>query len=166
MTLLLAVLAIAAVPEPIFTCSLGKKRVEVTQETGSLVYRFGARRRSELELRAAPDTGTVFYHRTLYNRGEDQALRFTNEDYSYIVYSHWQAPGNGEAETMVGGLIVLKDQSSVAERVEICGSIRYSNYCRSIIKTGQRVKIDDRTNPPPFDPINRHRHGRLYSGQS
>jgi hypothetical protein len=120
MTLLLAVLAIAAVPEPIFTCSLGKKRVEVTQETGSLVYRFGARRRSELELRAAPDTGTVFYHRTLYNRGEDQALRFINEDYSYIVYSHWQAPGNGEAETMVGGLIVLKD-----------GKIRSKQRCRT-----------------------------------
>jgi hypothetical protein len=120
MTVILAFLAMAAAPEPIFTCGLGRKRVEVMEAAGSLVYRYGTQRRTELELRAAPDTGTVFYHRTLYNRGEDQALRFTNDSYSYIVYSHWQAPDNGVAETMDGGLIVLKD-----------GKIRSKQRCRT-----------------------------------
>jgi hypothetical protein len=116
MTLLLAVLAMTALPEPLFTCGLGKKRVQVTQEAGLLVYRFGTGRRSELELRAAPADGTVFYHRTLYNRAEDQALRFTHDRYSYVVYAHWQAPDSGAPESVAGGLIVLKDGKTLSKQ--------------------------------------------------
>jgi hypothetical protein len=94
---------------PIFTCNLGKKYVEVREADGELHYRFGTRSRTELELRAAAASNSVFYHRTLYNRGEDQSLRFTNGKYDYVVYSMWRAPSGKSAEDIEGGLLVLLD---------------------------------------------------------
>jgi hypothetical protein len=110
--MIIAFLAALALPQPappIFICNLGKKHVEVREDSGELHYRFGTRSRPELELRAAPESNSVFYHRTLYNRGEDQSLRFTNGKYDYVIYSMWRAPSGRSAEDIEGGLLVLLD---------------------------------------------------------
>lgn len=105
---------------PIFTCDLGKKDVTIREAAGQLHYRFGTRSRAELELRATPESSSVFYHRTLYSRGEDQSLRFTNGKYSYVVYSMWRAPSGSSAEAVEGGLLVLLD-----------GKVLQKNKCRN-----------------------------------
>ncbi|KTE25694.1 MULTISPECIES: hypothetical protein [unclassified Sphingopyxis] len=121
MSLLLA-LAMAAAPEPVFDCAMGKKRLTVTQEGGALVYRYGTRQRAELRMVADAASGRVHYHRTLYPRGEDQTLRFVNGDYSYVVYAHYSAPGMGMTEEgrtperTYGGLIVLKNGEALSSR--------------------------------------------------
>jgi len=101
----------AAAPEPVFACSFGAKRVEIVLEGGRLTYRYGRPGRPEMVLGGGAASGTIFYHRTLYARGEDQTLRFVNGAYSYLVYSRWQAPsGSGDdiAPEYVGsGLLVL-----------------------------------------------------------
>ncbi|WP_218667963.1 hypothetical protein, partial [Sphingopyxis sp. KK2] len=113
MSLLLA-LAMAAAPEPVFDCAIGGKRLTVTQQDGALVYRYGTATKAELRLVADAAGGKLFYHRTLYPRGEDQTLRFVNGDHSYVVYAHWSAPSigmteeGGSPEVAYGGLIVLR----------------------------------------------------------
>ena len=121
MSLLLA-LAMAASPEPVFDCAIGGKRLTVTQQGQALVYRYGTKQKAELRLVADAASGRLFYHRTLYARGEDQTLRFVNGDHGYVVYAHWTAPSldmNGEAigpEVAYGGLIVLKDGKPISSR--------------------------------------------------
>lgn len=121
MSLLLA-LALAAAPEPVFDCAIGKKRLTVTQEGNALVYRYGTKQRAELRMVADAASGRVHYHRTLYPRGEDQTLRFVNGDYSYVVYAHWSAPSMGMTEesstpeSAYGGLIVLKNGEQLSSR--------------------------------------------------
>lgn len=121
MSLLLA-LALAAAPEPVIDCAIGKKRLTVTQEGGALVYRYGTKQRAELRMVADAASGRVHYHRTLYPRGEDQTLRFANGDYSYVVYAHWSAPSMGMTEegstpeSAYGGLIVLKNGEQLSSR--------------------------------------------------
>jgi len=121
MSLLLA-LAMAAAPEPVFDCAIGGKRLTVTQQGGALAYRYGTTQKAELRLVADAASGRLFYHRTLYPRGEDQTLRFVNGDYSYVVYAHWSAPSmgmteeGGSPEVAYGGLIVLKNGEQIASR--------------------------------------------------
>ncbi len=80
--LILSALAAAAqaadAPETVFACSFGARQVEVVREGGRLTYRFGRPGRPELVLAGDAASGTLFYHRTLYARGEDQSLRFQN----------------------------------------------------------------------------------------
>lgn len=121
MSLLLA-LAMAAAPEPVFDCAIGSKRLTVTQQGGALVYRYGTTKKAELRLVADAVGGKLFYHRTLYPRGEDQTLRFVNGDYSYVVYAHWTAPSMGmteegsSSEVAYGGLVVLKNGAPLSSR--------------------------------------------------
>lgn len=119
---LLVALALAAAPEPVFDCAIGARRLTVTQQGKALVYRYGTRQKAELRLVADAASGRLFYHRTLYARGEDQTLRFVNGDYSYIVYAHWTAPSmgmteeGGSPEVAYGGLIILKDGTQISSR--------------------------------------------------
>lgn len=121
MSLLLA-LAVAAAPEPVFDCAIGSKRLTVTQQGDALVYRYGTKQQAELRLVADAAGGKLFYHRTLYPRGEDQTLRFVSGDYSYVVYAHWTVPRigmteeGGTAEAVHGGLIVLKKGKRISAR--------------------------------------------------
>lgn len=121
MSLLLA-LAMVAAPEPVFDCAIGGKRVTVTQQGGALIYRYGTKQRAELRLVVDAASGRLFYHRTLYPRGEDQTLRFVNGDYAYVVYAHWSAPSRGlteegsSPEVAYGGLIVLRDGKPLSSR--------------------------------------------------
>lgn len=94
-------------PQTVFTCSAGHKEIAITQEGDRLTYSFGPRGRPEISLHGGPDGG-VFYHRELYARGEDQTLRFVQDEWSYIVFNRWQAP-DAHPEHNVSGLLVMKD---------------------------------------------------------
>lgn len=115
-------LALAAAPEPVFACSFGAKHLTVTQQGDALVYRYGTTTKAELQVVADAKSGRVFYHRTLYARGEDQTLRFVNGDTSYIVYAHWTAPSMGiteessSPEVYYGGLIVRRGDRTLSSR--------------------------------------------------
>ncbi len=99
----------ADAPETVFACSFGARQVEVVREGGRLTYRFGRPGRPELVLSADAGSGTLFYHRTLYARGEDQTLRFTSGDFSYVIFNGWSAPNYyQEGARDYSGLLVLR----------------------------------------------------------
>lgn len=96
-------------PETVFACSFGVQEVRVVREGALLTYAFGSRGRDELVLTGDAASGTVFYHRTLYARGEDQTLRFVNGDFSYVIFSGWSAPNRYlEGARDFSGLLVLR----------------------------------------------------------
>ena len=114
-SLLLPFLLAAPAAEPAnrFACTAGRKRVEIIQSGDRLIYRYGPPGRPEITLTGGPDGG-VFYHVQLYNRGEDQTLRFTSGTWDYVVFNRWQAPtelstGKVDPEYNVSGLLVMKD---------------------------------------------------------
>ncbi|HKR24219.1 MAG TPA: hypothetical protein VJS15_03090 [Allosphingosinicella sp.] len=101
--------ATADAPETVFACSFGTRRVEVVREGARLTYRFGRPGRPELVLTGDAASGTLFYHRTLYARGEDQTLRFTSGDHSYVIFNGWSAPNRYlEGARDYSGLLVLR----------------------------------------------------------
>ncbi len=72
--------------DTVFRCSFGAREATVTLDGNRLTYRFGRSGRPELRLTGDAASGTLFYHRTLYARGEDQTLRFVNGDLSYVIF--------------------------------------------------------------------------------
>lgn len=111
---LLALSALTA-PETVFACSFGTRQVEIVREGDGLTYRFGPPGRPELELTGDAASGTLFYHRTLYARGEDQSLRFVNGDHSYVVFNAWSAPNRYlEGARDHSGLLVLRGGRVIA----------------------------------------------------
>ena len=116
--LLSAILASGtSAPQNVFTCKAGGKRIAVTQRGDRLTYSFGSPGRPEITLAGGPQGG-VFYHRTMYNRGEDQTLRFVQGPWSYIVFNRWQAPQQLsskriEPEYNVSGVLAMKGDSVV-----------------------------------------------------
>jgi hypothetical protein len=104
-------------PQAVFTCRADSKRVVITQRGDRLTYSFGPPSRPEISLTGGPQGG-VFYHRTMYNRGEDQTLRFVQGPWSYIVFNRWQAPqqlssDRIEPEYNVSGVLVMKGDQLV-----------------------------------------------------
>lgn len=101
--------AAAEAPETVFACSFGSRQVEVVREGARLTYRFGRPGRPELVLAGDAASGNLFYHRTLYARGEDQTLRFTSGAHSYVIFNAWAAPNlYGEGARDYSGLLVLR----------------------------------------------------------
>ena len=95
--------------ETVFACSFGARQVEVVREGARLTYRFGRPGRPELVLTGDAASGTLFYHRTLYARGEDQTLRFTSGDHSYVIFNGWSAPNRYlEGARDYSGVLVLR----------------------------------------------------------
>ncbi len=94
--------------ETIFRCSFGAREATVTLDDNRLTYRFGRAGRPELTLTGNAASDTLFYHRTLYARGEDQTLRFANGDFSYVIFNGWSAPNLYlEGARDYSGLLVL-----------------------------------------------------------
>lgn len=121
--LLLAAAAVApppAKPETIFECSFGKKHATVTYNGTALTYRYGPRGKPELTIDATPASNTIFYHRTLYPRGEDQILRFVKGEYSYSIFAHWEAPmqymTTTTPETIEAELSVYRNDQVISTR--------------------------------------------------
>lgn len=106
---LLDMLTAEAGAETLFHCSFGTREASVTQQGAQLTYRFGRAGRPQLVLTGNASSGTIFYHRTLYARGEDQTLRFTNGGYSYVIFNGWSAPNLYlEGARDFSGLLVLR----------------------------------------------------------
>jgi hypothetical protein len=97
-------------PETVFACAFGARQIEVVRDGGRLTYSFGRRGRTpELVLTGDAASGNIFYHRTLYARGEDQTLRFANGASSYVIFNGWSAPSLYlEGAQDYSGLLVLR----------------------------------------------------------
>jgi hypothetical protein len=107
--ILLLVASVQVQAEELFRCSFGAREARVTEDGERLTYRFGRPGRPELILTGDAASGTLFYHRTLYARGEDQTLRFTNGDFSYVIFNGWSAPNRYlEGARDFSGLLVLR----------------------------------------------------------
>lgn len=98
----------------VFTCAVGNGHVaRVIAQGTRLTYRYGTRRRTELEIVGGPGAGNVFH---MYQRyaGPQEQLRFTRGEYSYILHSM-------DANTMsqsnaVSGLAVLRGTRRISDR--------------------------------------------------
>lgn len=117
--LVAALAAQPAGPDRIFACSFGARRAEIISDGTTLTYRFGRPGKPELVLSGNAATGTVFYHRTLYPRGEAQTLRFNKGAWDYVVFNVWMAPstlstGVTEPEYNDSGVLVLRDGQIVS----------------------------------------------------
>jgi hypothetical protein len=100
-------------PQTVFICRAGGKRIAVTLRGDRLIYSFGSLGRPEINLTGSPQGG-VFYHRTMYSRGEDQTLRFVSGQWNYVLFNRWQAPQQLSGERIepeynVSGVLVMKD---------------------------------------------------------
>ena len=100
-----------------FVCKLGRKQASITTENGLLVYRFGTKAKTELEIRQKRDAPNVFYlYQSLSLSGVGQQLRFVNGVYSYGVESWFYAgPRGGEGV----GFFVMKGDRII--RWKRCG---------------------------------------------
>jgi len=104
--------ATAPAPQAVFACRAGAKRIAVTLRDDRLTYSFGPPGRPEISRTGGPQGG-VFYHRTMYSRGEDQTLRFVSGQWNYILFNRWQAPqplsnDRTSSEYNVSGVLVTK----------------------------------------------------------
>jgi hypothetical protein len=121
---LLAAIWLSASPSPapqtVFACTAGPKRVTIVQRGDQLEYSFGKQGRPEITLSGGSDGG-VFYHRTLYSRGEDQTLRFVSGEWTYVLFNRWQAPqelssGRVQPEYNASGVLVM-DGGKLVRRI-------------------------------------------------
>jgi hypothetical protein len=97
----------------VFTCSIGKKTVSVTQADGRLTYHYGSGTNDEMSIVGIPALGNVF-QMTQRFAGMEYQLRFRNGEYSYIVY-------NSEGSSRVGaaassGLVIMQGTKQIADR--------------------------------------------------
>ena len=97
----------------IFTCSIGKKTVAVTQGDGRLTYRYGTGAQDELSIVGTATSGNVFQMAQRY-AGMEYQLRFTNDGYSYIVFASEGSVRAGAAA--ISGLVVMRGTDRIADR--------------------------------------------------
>ena len=99
--------------ETLFRCALGNgKTVNVTARGDQVTYRYGTTRRAELTLTANPRSGNAHFMYQRYASIESQ-LRFTNGQYSYVVYS--MGPSQVAQSNGVSGLVVFRGTRRIAD---------------------------------------------------
>jgi hypothetical protein len=98
---------------PVFTCALGKKTVAVTQAGGQLTYHYGVNGKDEMAIVGVPSAGNVFQMSQRF-AGMEYQLRFTNGDYSYIVYESEGSSRVGAAST--SGLVIMQGTKRISDR--------------------------------------------------
>src|ERR1700742_4540721 len=97
----------------LFSCSTGKKKVSGTLADGKLVYHYGSGAKDDLSIIGAPASGNVFQMSQRY-AGMEYQLRFTNGDFSYIVYS---MEGNASTDAhAISGLTVMQGAKVVSDQ--------------------------------------------------
>jgi hypothetical protein len=99
-------------PAKVFACSIGDKQVSVATVDGRLVYRYGTASKADLSIVGIPGAGNIHWLRASFAGGEAQ-LRFTNGEYSYIVYS---VEGSNAGATGGSGLIVARGTKVISDR--------------------------------------------------
>ncbi len=119
--------AAAQCPEgnTIFTCSAGKKTIEVCAENGNVTYNFGPRSRPEMTLtvsiKAADFTPWPGIGRTIWN-----SVAFHNQGYTYEVWASLEKMLEDEGPTPIpeGGVNVLKGEALQAQVTCNPGSVQ------------------------------------------
>jgi hypothetical protein len=96
----------------VFACSVGKKAVSVTQDGGRFTYTFGAPGRADISIVGSAAQKNVFYREDRY-AGMEHQLRFSNGEYSYIVYNMEGNDRTGAAAS--SGLVVMKGTKTIAD---------------------------------------------------
>jgi|GEM_PF-3546622 len=113
----LVVIGVASLTQPtraasVFACSVGKKAVSVTQEGGRFTYVFGAAGKADISIVGSAAQKNLFYREDRF-AGMEHQLRFTNGEYSYIVYN---MEGNGQmGAAAISGLTVMKGMTVIAD---------------------------------------------------
>jgi hypothetical protein len=96
-----------------FACSIGAKQVSVTTENGRLVYRYGTANKVEMSIVGVPASGNI-HQMTQHFAGMEYQLRFSNGEYSYIVYD---SEGNGRSgAAAASGLVVMRGTKLISAR--------------------------------------------------
>jgi hypothetical protein len=97
----------------VFTCSIGKKTVSVTQADGRLTYHYGTGVKDELSIIGIPTSGNVFQMIQRF-AGLEYQLRFRRGAYSYIVYD---SEGNNRVGAAASsGLVVMQGTKRISDR--------------------------------------------------
>jgi hypothetical protein len=118
-----------SVPVTVFTCAIGNKIASVTQADGRITYHYGAGGKDEMTIVGTPISGNVFQLSQRFAGWEHQ-LRFTNGEYSYIVYD---SEGNGHVgAASSSGLIILQGAKQISDRQ--CK--RYAEFAVSLDSLG------------------------------
>ena len=104
-----------------FECSVGRSHVTVQTENRRLVYRFGARHRTQQTVVEAPDRSNVFYRYQLWPHANMQQLRFQTGRTGYVIYNRFRTPDySGRGSLDQSGVVVLEG-----------GRVRAHYRCRS-----------------------------------
>jgi hypothetical protein len=101
-------------PTKVFACSIGDKKVSVVTVNDRLIYRYGTASKDELSIVGIPVSGNIHWLQDRF-AGVESQLRFTNGEYSYIIYSTDGNANAGAAAT--SGLIVARGTKVISERL-------------------------------------------------
>ncbi len=102
-----------AAPAELFACTIGLKKVSVAMADGRLAYHYGTAGKDEMSIVGIPASGNVF-QMTQRFAGMEYQLRFTNGDYSYIVYA---SEGSGRVGApALSGLIVMRGTKQISDK--------------------------------------------------
>ena len=116
-------------PATLFTCAIGKKTLSVTQAGGQLAYHYGVGGKDEMTIVGTPTSGNVFQMSQRF-AGLEHQLRFTNGEYSYIVYD---SEGNGRVgAASSSGLMIMQGAKPISDRP--CK--RYAEFAVSLDSLG------------------------------
>jgi hypothetical protein len=97
----------------VFTCSIGKKMVSVTQTDGRITYHYGTGIKDEMSIIGKPALGNVFQMSQRF-AGMEYQIRFRNGEYSYIVYD---SEGNGRVGAAASsGLVIMRGTKRISDR--------------------------------------------------
>lgn len=124
-TLLAPSLALACGPKEaeIFSCNVGKKKVQVCQAPSQVIYKFGTKEKSELTMSSPNATARDKGMSTA--SGNEQNFYFENDGTNYLVF-HMSSPTDGTLYD--AGIVVRpKDKSQEITRLECKeGSVRFN----------------------------------------
>lgn len=104
---------------PVFSCELGKKRVDVCAGDGLLTYRYGAMGKSVPEMQISSNGSDGRVHSDFVTGGgggQQTSLRFSNGNTHYIVFSGYAGGLTETPGRQWSGLDVLDGTTSVRNR--------------------------------------------------
>jgi hypothetical protein len=99
--------------QKLFRCAIGKKSVSVTMEGDKVLYHFGTPAKDEITIVGSAASGNVFEMAQRY-AGWEYQLRFTKDNFSYIVYSTEANEQAGAAA--ISGLMVMQGTKKILDK--------------------------------------------------
>ncbi len=98
----------------VFDCSLGGKRVSVTKSGDRFTYHFGTAAKDDMSITGDHSAANIFQMEQRFTGPESQ-LRFTNGEFSYIVYSAEANANVGARST--AGLVVMRGTKVISHKL-------------------------------------------------